>query len=83
VTEEKEEKEPTISVRLSIHTSDREVFRIDLGDRTEAQIAEINEACTRGLNNQVLVHDWIITDTKNKTHHFNVGHIVCIVVEES
>jgi hypothetical protein len=74
--------EKTFKVRLVVHTSSREEFRLDLGEMKESE----KEKLTGMVNGGFVIgpsKDWILGVADGREYHFNTDHVVLVVVELS
>lgn len=76
------EEPPMVNAKLTVHTSSREIFRLDLGQMKQDQIENLN-----GLVASAFVvgpsKNLAIRDAQEKDWHFNSEHIVCVEIEVS
>lgn len=74
--------EETHKVRLIIHTTSREEFRLDLGTMKVSE----REKLTNLINSGFVIgpsKDWILGASDGREYHFNTDHVVLVVVELS
>jgi hypothetical protein len=79
-TQDSEER--TLRVRLTVHTSSREEFRLDLGSMKESE----REKLTAMVNGAFVIapsKGWILKAEDGREYHFNSDHVVLVAIELS
>jgi hypothetical protein len=74
--------EKTFKVRLTVHTSSREEFRLDLGSMKESE----REKLTAMVNGAFVIapsKGWILKTEDGREYHFNSDHVVLVAIELS